>query len=156
MPCVDNKDLIYNIKELPETFSIAELVICWLSKLMMEQTLWTLTTLLLVLIILRLVQQLLNTQLILILFTSEIDSLSATVEDKVAKCCWCYNKGSFDRYCFLLLPLSGPINCYLTPTLLQSSGKTTKQYYVLTLKKTSLMLLIWCFHLHLLLTLIMS
>ena len=23
MPCVDNKDLIYNIKELPETFSIA-------------------------------------------------------------------------------------------------------------------------------------
>jgi len=23
MPCVDNKDLIYNVKELPETFSIA-------------------------------------------------------------------------------------------------------------------------------------
>jgi len=23
MPCVDNKNLIYNIKELPETFSVA-------------------------------------------------------------------------------------------------------------------------------------
>ena len=24
MPCVDNKDLIYNVKELPETFSVAD------------------------------------------------------------------------------------------------------------------------------------
>ena len=23
MPCVDNKDLIYNVKELPETFSVS-------------------------------------------------------------------------------------------------------------------------------------
>ena len=83
MPCVDNKDLIYNIKELPETFSIG------IGDLLLVETDEGTNIMDFNNFVIGLDNTTFGTTITqhstdIASLSSEIDSLSATVEDKVA------------------------------------------------------------------------